>query len=459
MESRPMLANPICAPPPILLSIPHLPDTFPPSITFRDMRFALYLLIWLALWASLSVAKTGAFALATKRAPLVDTDPSQVTVLLEIANSWPSLKTLSTGAWTESNLQSACSSGSVAYGIMSCNDTGFVKELLFGDMSTTTGTLPDAIGSLEALISFISNGPISGSLPSSLGSLTRLQTLQMANSQLTGNIPSSWSGLTSLETLVLNWASESGAASSEALDWPVGTLPLSSSLNSLTIIGYNFGAGNALPTEFFASPILLSFSLRNIIYDGSLPSSMLNNTKLVDVEIIGASSLSSLTPIPPYLPNDWSSMSGLMSISFQNLPWMGNYPTSLPSKLTFFQLSNLPHVSGSAMAAVASHENLQTLILDSLPTVGGAVPCPLHPESSSLEAVLINDVGFTALNASIFSCTALETLSITSMQMLPTQPLPNPGNMGCNVKALNLYVSGRNRTLCPSIEFFCAVTF
>lgn len=413
------------------------------------MRIDLYLLIWLTLCAGLSVAKNGASAVAFKRAPLVDMDPTQVSVLLEVANSWPSLKTRSTGAWTESNLQSACSSSSAAYGIVSCNDTGFVKELVFEDTTTTTGPLPVSIGSLEALISFASNGPISGSLPSSWSALTQLQTLQLANSRLTGNMPPSWSSLTSLETVVLNWASVSGAASSAALDWPSGILPLSSTLTSLTVTGYNFGSGNALPTEFFTSPMLLSLSLRNVIYDGSLPSSMLNNTKLVGVEIIGAPSLSSLNPIVPYLPNDWSTMSGLTTIHFENLPWLGNYPTSLPSNIIRLTLSNLPRLTGGVEVATVNYENLQVLIMDSLPSVGGAVPCPLHPESSSLSTLSVNDVGFSTLNASLFLCPVLQTLAITNMKAMTTQPLPNPTNMACGVESLNLYVAFEDPKLAP----------
>lgn len=403
-------------------------------------------LVLLALSASLFCVENASSFPTLHRAPLVSTDDGQVQVLLQLANSWPALQTRSTGAWTETNLKSACASGSSAYGILSCNGTGFVKELGFEDTSITVGQLPDLVASLEALTSFSSFGPISGTLPFTWSALTQLQTLQLTGSHITGNIPPQWSSMTALETVVLSWASASGDASSAALIWPEGVLPVSSSLSSLALMGYNFGANNPLPVEFFTSATLSSLSLRSIIFDGSVSAGLLNNTKLDSVEIIADQSVASSSPATspstvPFLPNDWSIMRALTSISFQNLPWLGNYPTALPPNLNSLTLVNLPLLTGSATIATVSYSSMQVIVLDNLPKVGGAIPCPAHPESSSLKKVSFNRVGFTGtLNASIFWCPELESLTITNMMKLTPQPLPNPPNIPCKVQSLNLCV-------------------
>ena len=117
------------------------------------------------------------------------------------------------------------------YGV-STDSNGRVTYLYLND-NQLTGSIPSSLGSLTNLeYLYLPNNQLTGSIPSSLGSLTKLTELDLFNNQLTGSIPSSLGSLTNLEYLYL---------SDNQL---TGSIP--SSLGSLTNLEYLYLSDNQL---------------------------------------------------------------------------------------------------------------------------------------------------------------------------------------------------------------------
>jgi len=74
-----------------------------------------------------------------------------------------------------------------------------------------SGTIPSTIGSLTALQTLdLDHNQLSGTIPSTIGSLTALQTLDLDTNQLSGKIPTTFGLLTALENLNLNYNDQLG---------------------------------------------------------------------------------------------------------------------------------------------------------------------------------------------------------------------------------------------------------
>ena len=96
------------------------------------------------------------------------------------------------------------------YGVFT-NANGRVTQLVLTG-NGLTGSIPSSLGSLTNLLFLsLSNNDLTGSIPSSLGSLTNLQELSIAATQLTGSIPSSLGSLTNLTQLDLHFNQLTGS--------------------------------------------------------------------------------------------------------------------------------------------------------------------------------------------------------------------------------------------------------
>jgi Leucine-rich repeat (LRR) protein len=79
-----------------------------------------------------------------------------------------------------------------------------------------TGTISTSIGSLTELkVLVLSNNKMSGTIPSSIGNLTKLKELNLGANQFSGTIPTSIGNLTELEQLVLGENQLTGAIPDE----------------------------------------------------------------------------------------------------------------------------------------------------------------------------------------------------------------------------------------------------
>jgi Leucine-rich repeat (LRR) protein len=84
---------------------------------------------------------------------------------------------------------------------------GIIDKIVFFYLSENqlTGSIPSSMASLTNLLYlYLSDNQLTGSIPSSMGLLTKLETLYLYDNQLSGIIPSSMGLLTKLSTLLLS---------------------------------------------------------------------------------------------------------------------------------------------------------------------------------------------------------------------------------------------------------------
>ncbi len=117
-----------------------------------------------------------------------------------------------------------------------------------------SGSIPAALGDMVTLYTLnLSGNSLSGAIPTALGSLGRIKTLWLHDNALTGNIPTEFGSLTTLNELLVN--GNSGLT---------GTLP--SSLTSLTRLFWFAAQGTDLcaPTDSAFQTWLRGVSRRNV---------------------------------------------------------------------------------------------------------------------------------------------------------------------------------------------------
>ena len=98
------------------------------------------------------------------------------------------------------------------------SDLGDLSSLSTLNLSenSLTGSIPSELGGLSSLETLnLSGNQLSGAIPSDLGGLSSLKTLNLSGNQLTGTIPSDLGGLSSLLTLNLSGNQLSGAIPSK----------------------------------------------------------------------------------------------------------------------------------------------------------------------------------------------------------------------------------------------------
>lgn len=146
-------------------------------------------------------------------------------------------------------------------------------QLRYADLAFNgfTGTVPDAIGSLTAIMHlYCSYNSLTGTLPQSLGLMTQALGLEFKKNYLTGTIPSELAALTLLDTLDLYYNILSG-------ELPA---PLCS-LHSLTEV--DVGANSlhgTIPSLIGQLTLLKVLGLNNNFFTGRLPSSLGSLTSL-----------------------------------------------------------------------------------------------------------------------------------------------------------------------------------
>ena len=110
-----------------------------------------------------------------------------------------------------------------------------VIQISLGSLSLV-GTIPSSIGSMTSLTSIdLSINSLSGTIPSSIGLLTLLTSLNVMSNRLAGNIPSTFSKLVSLTSLYLN---KNYLTMGSATTVPNGTFS-SATLSGTLVLGSN----------------------------------------------------------------------------------------------------------------------------------------------------------------------------------------------------------------------------
>nr|CAB3457089.1 unnamed protein product [Digitaria exilis] len=166
---------------------------------------------------------------------------------------------------------------------------GELSRLQSLDMSSNSisGTIPSALGGLSHLrILDLSNNSISGAVPPSIGNLTLLRDLFLNNNVLSGDIPRSIGNLSSLYNLDVSSNMLTGKIPTEL-----------SNLHSLGAIqlGYNQLHG-VIPPSLAMLANLFYLSLEHNNLSGSIPAAIFLNCTILGVIDIGNNSISGEIP-------------------------------------------------------------------------------------------------------------------------------------------------------------------
>ena len=95
-------------------------------------------------------------------------------------------------------------------GVITDSTTGRVRHL-WRPANELSGSIPSSLGDLTRLVGLdLQNNELTGVIPSSLGNLARLEYLNLSSNQLTGRIPASLGKLTKMRELILSGNQLSG---------------------------------------------------------------------------------------------------------------------------------------------------------------------------------------------------------------------------------------------------------
>ena len=191
-------------------------------------------------------------------------------------------------------------------------------DLVTNDLS---GAIPTQLGSLTNLTTLrLSGAGLSGAIPTQLGSLT---TLHIDGGDLTGAIPTQLGGLTSLTTLHIGGGSLTGAIPTQL-----------SSLTALTSL-YISGSGlsGTLPPELGALTSLETLWIKSDSLTGTVPARYGGLTSLDTLYLSGGA----LTgPVPAWL----SSLASLERLYLHNNALTGPVPADLADLTTVWLSGN-----------------------------------------------------------------------------------------------------------------------
>jgi len=169
-----------------------------------------------------------------------------------------------------------------------------VKVIYLRENNFSGGSLPttqlSSLTSLEILVlqclwgydngTWSWSSAITGSIPTQLGSLTSLKTLDLSNNNLTGAIPTELGNLTNLEILDLSYNNLTGAI-------PTQLGNLTTNLEVLNLRENNF-TGNSIPIELGNLTNFKNLDLRYSRLSGSIPVQLGNFTSLEHLHLGGS---------------------------------------------------------------------------------------------------------------------------------------------------------------------------
>jgi RHS repeat-associated protein len=273
------------------------------------------------------------------------------------------------------------------------------------------GKFPSNMGDIQQLTNFqvYANAGITGTIPSSFGSLSKLQYLILQSNNLSGQIPSSLGNLTNLKSLLLS---------------------------------YNHQLSGTIPVELGNLSNLEQLNLDENQFNGNIPSSLGNLSKLTGLTM----SFNQLSgTIPPSLGN----------LALLTTLWLyGNQLSgSIPSELG--NLNNLQslilqsnQLTGQIPPSLGNLSNLKTLLLP-YNQLSGPIPTELG-NLSNLEQLGLDQNQLTgAIPSSIGNLLKLTTFSAGINQLTGTIP-SSFGNLSL-LTSITLYANQLSGNVPPSL--------
>lgn len=340
------------------------------------------LMMWALLWLTLAVSFMfcGAQQLSDDEQALVDLFASTGG-----SSTWKNSK-----LWLSRNNSSpsagVCSWFGVKCGPALCSTNSSCRVVSLAlSRNNLVGILPSNIGRLTALETLdLSLNRLEGSLPASLGDMAFLMLLNLDFNRLEGSLPPSLGKLKQLQTL--NLASNR----------------LSGNLRNLG--------------HFGVFPVLNKVILSGNRFSGGIPTWLANMSHNLQTLALGSNRL--VGPIPDFI---WQ-LSSLVELDLNDNLLNGSIPSSFSNMSALRDLSlSQNSISGTIPSNIGSLTNLTTLSLFSM-NLSGSIPASIQNLSALKHLDLGSNLISGTLPGDIGRLSALNTLSINTNQLSGSLP-------------------------------------
>lgn len=278
-----------------------------------------------------------------------------VTTLLKVAEELPWLTKHALKPWTRENLCDSCDIPDSAIGVISCTSDRYVSSLsISGPDNVSPEHLPVHVAKLSRLGDVYFSFLVKGSLPPEWASLTRLEALKVECEGLSGAIPKEWSKMASLRYLSVAFPAPQILPSYIGVN---GEPPAWIAKLHRVYIANADWSNFQLPSTWFddARSNLISISLDRFHAAGGIPEPLFGNKRLETVSIrpFKTSSFGTGTT----LPEDWSKMTKLRSMSLASLKVHGTMPKVFHDSLKYLLIEDISQITNhpSSQALQTGH--------------------------------------------------------------------------------------------------------
>jgi Leucine-rich repeat (LRR) protein len=242
-----------------------------------------------------------------------------------------------------------------------------------------SGGIPSQLGNLSNLLELDLGGNLlSGSIPSQLGNLSKLEKLYLGFNQLSGSIPSELGNLNNLEHLFLFNNQLSGSIPSE-----LGNL---SNLEYLLL--YDNQLSRSIPSELGNLSNIREIALGFNRLSGSIPSQLGNLSNLTYLRLYS-------NQLSGSIPSELGNLSNIREISLGYNQLSGSIPSELGNLSHLNSLGlDKNQLSGSIPSELGNLSNLNYLNLH-----GNKLSGEIPSSFTNLPAISVLDIGNNCLSA------------------------------------------------------------
>jgi RHS repeat-associated protein len=296
--------------------------------------------------------------------------------------AWTAKTNWPTGTWPSS-------ATSVQFG------TWFGVTVLNGDITQIVlannnliGSIPSSIGTLTKLkVLSLAGNQLSGVIPDEIGNLTSLQSLLFSTNNLSGEIPSSIGGLSAVSTLSLQYNKLKGSIP-----------PQIANLTHLAVLYlHNNQLSGTIPDVFTNVTDLRYFSLNANSFTGPLPAT-LGNATLMTVFTITNNKLSGT------IPSTYAAFTHITNFYIDQNDFSGELPSFIGTWTTLSNLVVKQNRLSGLLPSTLSNCALLGFIDVSKNNFSGAFP---SISATTLSYVTGNDNSFTSLPNTLTNGSAL----------------------------------------------------
>ncbi|XP_075641186.1 receptor-like protein kinase 7 [Castanea sativa] len=272
--------------------------------------------------------------------------------------------------------------------------------VLYLSQCNVQGTIPTGIGNLKQLISMeLSNNNMTGGIPAEIGNLVNLSMLELYNNSFTGKFPVGLRNLTKLQRF---------DASSNYLEGDLSELRFLNNLVSLQL--YENRLSGQVPAEFGEFKNLVNLSLYRNSFNGSLPQ---NLGSWAQFDFIDVSENFFTGPIPPNMCKQ-GTMKGLLML--QN-NFTGEIPATYANCPTLrrFRVSN-NSLSGTVPAGIWGLPNMNIIDIK-LNNIEGPITSDIKNAKSLGQLFASSNQLYGELPAEISEATSLVSIQLNDNQI------------------------------------------